>query len=115
MNRYCPIRCPRPVTAPVVADCSVWWAQTAVRTVVRPEVIRALHYWENTLGTFADQVVSEETKTEERRPIRDEWTVTMCWITMKEAISGIFGLVEDTVTALVTPKATMEFKGRKPD
>lgn len=114
MNSCRPSRLTRPTITPGVADlqrlmrpnCRAYVREA--ETSERIEVIQAASDRKDRIGTLADYVISEEHPTEEECPISAERTVTMSQTRLRAAIAGSSGLIEDAVTILVTPKATME-------
>lgn len=58
----------------------------------------------DTLGARADQVVFEEHVVEEECPMLAETMVAVSQTTLRDAIAGILGFVEEAVTALVSPE-----------
>lgn len=69
----------------------------------------------DTLGAFANKVVSENHPVEEDRQKRAEKAVHVSRETLRDAIVDIPGVFEDTVTALVTSEVYNGASGRKAD
>lgn len=78
----------------------------------RMEIIQAPSKREDILGTLANHVDSERLPADEERPMRSESAVAVSQKTLNDDIQGFPGLIEDAVTVLVTPKATVESQRR---
>lgn len=61
-------------------------------------------------AALADNVVLEEHESEKEGPTLAERTITVNQAIERDAIAGILCLIEDAVTALVTPKGHNEIK-----
>lgn len=73
------------------------------RCAERMEAIEAFSDLENTLGGLADRVVSEEHQAKDELQISSGRTVHLSSATLRAAIAGILGFIEDPMTAFVTP------------
>lgn len=60
---------------------------------------------EDNPGAFVDHVLCEEHTAEEEQPIRAERVVLVRQTTLRDAIVGILGLMEDAVTAFVSTES----------
>lgn len=68
------------------------------------KVIRDPFEWLDTTVALSKHVVSEEHTGEEERPKRAAGTVAVARAPLRDAISGISGLIEDKVATSVTLK-----------
>lgn len=71
------------------------------RSPDRMEATSALFGPQDTVGAVADHVEYEKHPAEKERPMRAEITVTVRQATMRDTIEGIFGLIEDALTAVI--------------
>lgn len=80
------------------------------RRRTRLEAMLAYSQREDTLGDLADHIVSEKYAAKEERPMCAERAILVRQAALRYAIAGILGLIEDTVTALVTLEGHEESK-----
>lgn len=76
------------------------------------EAMQAFFEREGNIDALADNVVPMERTTEKESPMRAEMTVAVSQATLRDGISSTFGLIKNTVIALVTPEVHNEMKKR---